>query len=260
MDTMLKLIEELRKLASDPAEHPGDNLEAALDDLADRISEEHKRLLEQVKTADAERQAAVDAAAHMRGCLEDIVKMTLPGEREWLKPDDVIDAAHRKAVEQLRTEAGKDLRASVREIERIVAEYEDKFRVSHWGSDSLSKRIHAVIEHYVRQAANAVSAEKNSRDNTITWLRAMGLVVDMAGNAGTHQEKNARLRGVAEAVESAITHLQNVRVDFYNSYWRDHEDIFKTDYPVREYIHRIHELEDQVKQLQQQNGHEVETQ
>jgi hypothetical protein len=79
----------------------------------------------------------------------------------------------------------------------------------------------------------------------------------MAGNGGTHTIKNNRLTGLSELLESAAHKIQNARVEF-GYHWYDHVDVFKTDYPVRQFVEKIHELEDQVKQLQKEQKSEAE--
>jgi hypothetical protein len=71
----------------------------------------------------------------------------------------------------------------------------------------------------------------------------------MTGNAGTHAEKNARLRGAIELLESAVEKLRHQHLeDLFSIYhW---PDVFRSDYPTRSLMERIHDLERQLKELQ----------
>jgi len=254
MNGMQELIDEMRLALVRTSE----GLTPAMGDLLTRMEARNTGVDEQLQKLAEARAEAVDDSAEYRKSLEALMHLTEPDAKPWLSEADFVTMVHTDCAKALASsEAGRKLRNEVREIERMVCGFEEKVQ---WfrGSDPLSKRIDAVINHYIRQAANAVSAEKNSRDNILTYLRAMVISAEAAYSGGTHYEKAARLRGVIEVIEGAITKLQSYRVDFYNGYWRDHEDIFRSDYPVKEYIHKIHQLEAEVKQLQKEQKPEAE--
>jgi hypothetical protein len=82
-------------------------------------------------------------------------------------------------------------------------------------------------------------------------------MLEMVGNGYTHQEKGARLRGMIELLEGNIEKLQNAQLDFTRTYWH-WEDAFKSDFPTRELVRRIHELESEVETLKKEK-HDQET-
>jgi hypothetical protein len=73
----------------------------------------------------------------------------------------------------------------------------------------------------------------------------------MTGDPATHAEKNARLRGAIELLETAIEKLryQNLESLFDIYRW---PDLFRSEWPTRRLMERIHDLERQVKDLQPQ--------
>ncbi len=147
-------------------------------------------------------------------------------------------------------EAGSSSRDAINEtvakLLRLANEHEDKINI-HYGV-SLDERIREIIRHYQNVAVNALSGSKTVRDDMLSYFRAMALICEMTLNAGTHAEKAARLRGMVELLESGIEKLQAQQFDLAFSSWRL-PDVFRSDYPVRHYLERIHELEAKVKEL-----------
>lgn len=133
----------------------------------------------------------------------------------------------------------------VRKIDDIVIRYEQQNRVGYAGD--LDWRVDQMIRHYQNIATNQLAGVKATRDDMLVWLRALAMVAEMAGNAGTHAEKNARLRGMVELIEAAIQKLREQEFNFQWSTWHM-PDIFRSDYPVVQYIRRIHELEAQLRE------------
>ena len=117
-------------------------------------------------------------------------------------------------------------------------------------SDTLAQRIGAVMEEYHQTATNALQAAKEFRDRMIIDLRAMSIVLTMVGNASTHKEKDARLRGTLEIVESAISRLERERFDIDCCNHPHFDDVFRSDYPTRHFVDRIRELQEQIKMLE----------
>jgi len=112
----------------------------------------------------------------------------------------------------------------------------------------IQDRFDFVIRSYKDTATQSLAASKSFRDDMLTYFRAMSMIVDMAANAGTHSEKNARLRGMSEIIEQAITKLRDQEFNFRRSWWHE-KDIFRSDYPVRELMGQIHKLQNELAQL-----------
>jgi hypothetical protein len=51
-------------------------------------------------------------------------------------------------------------------------------------------------------------------------LRALSMVIDMAGNGATHREKSARLRGCSEMIESENGKLLRQQFDLIQSWYQ----------------------------------------
>ena len=135
------------------------------------------------------------------------------------------------------------------ELQEYVQRYQEKFSIRCGGSLK-EKLVHALNE-YEAIASKALSNAKLTTDDTVTWMRSIALVLEMVGNASTHSEKNARLRGCIELTESAIERLRKIEFTFhYNRY--DSPDLFGSDYPVRHAMSKLHEAEYTIKDLQAQ--------
>lgn len=130
-------------------------------------------------------------------------------------------------------------------LESYIREHQKLMR-TYYSYDDLPSGVNNVIEHYRALAANALQNTKNFRDDVIVWLRAMSLVLEMTGNAATHREKGARLRGCIEMIESAMQKLRAAEIGFQSTYYH-WDDIFRSDFPVRSYIEKIHKLQDELK-------------
>lgn len=133
-------------------------------------------------------------------------------------------------------------------IEKLISEHQNKQNY-HQGFGSPAEKVKAILREYEDKTTKAYSGVKHFRDDMLTYFRALSLVLTMTGNAGTHAEKNARLRGAIELLESAVEKLRHEHLeDLFSIYhW---PDVFRSDYPTRSLMERIHELEQQIKDLQ----------
>lgn len=143
--------------------------------------------------------------------------------------------------------ANASLATVIKRIDDIVTHYEQENHVGYAGD--LDWRVNQMIRHYQDIATNQLAGVKAVRDDMLIWLRAMAMIVEMVANAATHAEKNARLRGVIEMIETSVQRLREQEIGFQWSTWRM-PDLFRSDYPVVQYIRRIHELEEQLKEAQ----------
>jgi hypothetical protein len=116
-------------------------------------------------------------------------------------------------------------------------------------TNSLPERIESVVSQYKHNATQALQASKEFRDRMIIDLRAISLVLTMVGNASTHREKDARLRGSIEIIEGAIERLERQQFDISFAQGPHFEDVFRSDYPTRHYVEKIRELQAQIESL-----------
>lgn len=115
-----------------------------------------------------------------------------------------------------------------------------------FNGETLAVRVKAMNDYYVVAAENIVTATRHFRDDLLIKLEAMKLVVENAGHAETHNEKNARLRGCVEMLEGAVKKLADLSFDTTKRHWYWKHDLFSSDYPKEHLIRRIHELEVQL--------------
>ncbi len=132
---------------------------------------------------------------------------------------------------------------TIRKIDDIVRKYEQEDRHSY--ATGLDERVEYIIRRYRDLATNQLAGIKAVRDDMLVWLRAMAMIVEMAGNAATHAEKNARLRGCVEMIETTLQKLSEQEFNFQSSYFHM-PDLFRSDYPTLEYVRRIYDLEQQL--------------
>lgn len=141
---------------------------------------------------------------------------------------------------------------TLRKIDDIATKYEREDRHSY--ATALPERVEYLIRRYRDLAANQLSGIKATRDDMLVWLRAMAMIVEMAGNASTHAEKNARLRGCVELIETTIQQLREQEFNFQSATWHM-PDVFRSDYPTLEYVRRIRQLEEELERVKKdQNG------
>lgn len=139
----------------------------------------------------------------------------------------------------------------------IIEKREEMLRpLFHWSysdmeSMTLERRLSNIIDRYERVAVANVDAAKSFRDEVLVFVKAWAMIADMTASASTHSEKNARLRGMIELLESAARKLYGMKFEMDSGWWR-HEDVFASDYPTLHYVQRIHELEDEVKRLKKE--------
>jgi len=138
----------------------------------------------------------------------------------------------------------------IEKIKGVIEKYQENNRV--WYGGELDLQINEVIRHYQDIATDSLAGSKSFRDDMLTYMRALAMITEMAANAATHAEKNARLRGMIELIESTIQKLRDMEFNFQSCHWRK-PDVFRSDYPVLQYIRRIHELEHQIQDSQKKH-------
>jgi len=161
----------------------------------------------------------------------------------------LVGTLHVRPIDRwFKTDAHKLLDVS-NVIQKIASE-----RRWHLGSNYLPDQITALVDHAGREGDSAVREMKSLLDNLISHLRGMEIVVDMVGNASTHSEKNARLRGLAEVIQTAIKRATEFSYDFSWKHWNTYNDLFKSDFPMRDVTRLLHEKEAEIERLKRALG------
>lgn len=140
--------------------------------------------------------------------------------------------------------------AQLNEIQKLINEHQDRQNY-HQGFGTPAEKIKTILRQYEDKTTKAYSDVKHVRDDMLTFFRALALVLNMTGEAATHGEKNARLRGAIELLESAIEKLRHQNLESLFDIYR-WPDLFRSDWPTRRLMDRIHNLERQIKDLQPQ--------
>jgi len=135
------------------------------------------------------------------------------------------------------------------EIENIIRDHNKKQSFTQ-GFGTPAERVRAICREYEDKAVRALSDVKQVRDDMLTFFRALALVLNMTGNAGTHAEKAARLRGAIELLESAIEKLRTQNFEDLFSVYR-WPDLFRSDWPTRRLMEKIYDLEARNKELEE---------
>jgi hypothetical protein len=164
-----------------------------------------------------------------------------------------LDCAKGANMETSPIEAVKQLE----EIRLLIREHQEKQRISQ-GFGSPADLVKSILREYEDKTTKAYSDVKHVRDDMLTFFRALALVLNMTGEAATHAEKNARLRGAIELLESAIEKLRHQNLESLFDIYR-WPDLFRSDWPTRRLMDRIHGLEQQIKDLQPKTGDPQET-
>lgn len=111
-----------------------------------------------------------------------------------------------------------------------------------------AQQVLAALRDHQRTAENALSKSKAFREEVIIWMRALALIADSIGNAGTHAEKNARIRGLCDLIESAVGKLKDFEFDY--GYYTDWSSIFRSDFPVKYYVGKHREAQTKIEELE----------
>lgn len=130
----------------------------------------------------------------------------------------------------------------VERVEKVIEEHSRNIHgyVSEYGDPA--EKLQSILHYHERTSSRSISYINQFRDDMVRYLRAMAMIGEMTGNAATHAEKNARLRGMVELIEGSISTLLNIHIEANSLSW-SYKDIFASNYPVREYIDALHKVE-----------------
>ena len=237
-------------------------LKNELEALANQFSEALTVLGERATTAEGD-------AASLRSALEgirDMARRTETASGDWsdynesMRIRDLLGSvAHRAAECLTNVTTGATLRKDLRQLEAMVDKFEAGMQEAggwRYGyNQTLAERIQRCVDHYTRMAATAVSDAHSFKDGVVAWLRGIAINAQSVSWAATHHEKDARLRGLIEVVEGAITEINKQRLQDRLSAWNGVVDSWsKSDFPTREMRRKILDQEAEIKRLREKVG------
>lgn len=207
-----------------------------------------------------------DDAAAMRGALEIIRDAARKVERDDVDPvyiQDLLARVAHQAADTLKVNnAGTALRKDWRQLEAMVEAYELQMRATGGWTFTrdlmLAERVQRCMDHYTRMAAQAVGDAHGFKDGVVSWLRGIAINAQAVSWGSTHHEKDARLRGLIEVIETAIEKINTLRLNDRLSEWNGVVDSWmKSDFPTREMRRRILDQDEEIKRLRQKAGEPV---
>lgn len=138
----------------------------------------------------------------------------------------------------------------------VIKRHSERVGIYYSGDDA--ERVNSLLERYHEISTESLREQKQFNDDLLVWLRALALTLDMTANASTHGEKNARLRGAIELIESAVGRVRDhsFGVQFCQRRFHTVADVFRSDYPTRHLLDRIHALEAELAALKPKPGNE----
>lgn len=117
--------------------------------------------------------------------------------------------------------------------------------------------LEQAIQYLHRRELAQVTKLKSFQDDMLTYLRSITLIATSIGNAYSHAEKDARLRGLISIIESGIQVVRDGYESMLESWVYDKPDLFRSDYPVRAYIEKNKQLEAEIKELREARTNEL---
>lgn len=143
------------------------------------------------------------------------------------------------------------------DLDSEIKKHEEAIGCSYGGNNV--QRVLSLVKTYQRSFDTAMANSKKFHEEMRIYLQSLAIVADMVSRASTHQEKNARIRGLIEVIEGAIDKLVHIELgDFYS--YNPYDSVFKSRYPVQRLVATNRELKtevDRLKKLLEKNEVEV---
>lgn len=131
-------------------------------------------------------------------------------------------------------------------INQIIKEHESSVRCYYAGDES--EKIKALLSHYKDKSAEEIGKRKQLIEDALVYFRSVVMITESIGMAGTHAEKSARLRGLIELLNSAISKLRAEQSDSLLNNWESYSWSY-SDYPYRAMLESMNRLKAQNEYL-----------
>lgn len=134
-------------------------------------------------------------------------------------------------------------------INAIIKTHETSLHWHNCGDEA--NKINGIIEHYQRRAAEGIAGRKEIVEDTVSFIKAIQLVVETIGNSGTHVEKAARVRGCVELLNTILTRLRKEQENDLFAFGRDMFTWNHSTYPYQSILQKYDELKRENEVLKQ---------
>ena len=163
-------------------------------------------------------------------------------------PDDVSTIILKDDLKELNSKA--EVLAKMQEYVHKTSEAQDVYLSSN---RSTLEQARILINNVTRRREKMYDQVIRFGDQVTQQLAGMRIVVDGVLSAETHREKDARLRGLLDVIETGIDRLQEKHINDFNhlhSYFP--HGLFAADTSRVRLQHRVWELEKQIEELRNQ--------
>lgn len=137
---------------------------------------------------------------------------------------------------------------TVDKLKRFIESHEKSIHIYHAGDDS--EKVAQIVNHYEKIAAQGIGAKKQMIEDTLVYFRSVVMITESIGLAGTHAEKAARLRGLIELLQSAITKLKQEKEENLLNNWSWYSWDFST-YPYENILRKFDDLKRENESLKE---------
>lgn len=106
---------------------------------------------------------------------------------------------------------------------------------------SIKERMYYMFQEAHSGSLKAIADKKELTEDALVYFRSIIMIAESIGMAGTHAEKSARLRGLIELLNTAISKLRNNQQQDILHHW----DTFSwsySEYPYRRMIDEYNQL------------------
>lgn len=141
-----------------------------------------------------------------------------------------------------------------KEAIKFLIDREEKTR-RHYSSYTLLDRLQNHIADEERNAQSAIADKKRLIEDATVYFRSVIMISESIGMASTHAEKSARLRGLIELLNSAISKLRQEQQESLLNNW-EHFHWGYSDYPYKRILENYSDLQrenDRMKEFIKKN-------
>lgn len=153
--------------------------------------------------------------------------------------------------DQILKEYGND---ELQQIDAFIKAKEKEIG-AHYGGGTL-RRLERLLDKSQEGSRSAIADKRKMIEDCLVYFRSVIMIAESIGMAGTHAEKAARLRGLIELLNSAISKLRKEEHNNLLDNWESFSWSY-SDYPYRKVLEEYNDLKrdnDKMRELLEKNN------